>query len=253
MKQAGRKNGLTLTEVVVVVAVMAVLLGISVPTAKKIMDSLEHSAGARGLIDAALTSARAMAVSSNTPAGVRFQQDTSGDFYMIFIIHDPDKTNLAQGFMAVPNRKPMKLPSNIGVLESPLLADSQLDSPLELLDRQTFSIVFSEGGQLIQFQVRVRNRDGVTDDSSVDPVFNTPDNVNSIENKIGMFYQDDQDQTALDGLKQEPSIHSFYIYDRKRLAEVPESQRFTGYIQSLQKEFVNPYSGQLIKKESKRK
>jgi prepilin-type N-terminal cleavage/methylation domain-containing protein len=255
MKHRTRQNGLTLTELVVVVAILAVLLGISVPTAKKLMDSLEHSAGARSLINAALTSARAMAVSNNTPAGVRFQQDRNGDFYMIFILYDPDPapngTGLAQGFKAFPNRKPMKLPQDVAVLDgtlniqNPNIANTQLDTDTELLDRQTFSIVFSEQGRMIQFQVRIRNRDGATDNSSRDPVFNTRTNVDS---GIGMFYEDNQDVTAVDGLKQESSIHSFYIYHKKRMNETAANQRFTGYIQELQPEFINPYSGQLVKK-----
>jgi type II secretory pathway pseudopilin PulG len=247
---------MTLTELVVVVAVLAVLLGISVPTAKKLMDSLEHSAGARSLINAALTSARAMAISQNTPVGIRFQQDKKDDFYMIFIIHDPDKTNLAQGFMAIPNRKPIKLPEDIGVLEGTLrteelqVADEQLNTDLRFLDKQTFSIVFSEQGRLIQFDVRVRNRDGKTDNSSRDPVFNSQVNV---DNGIGMFYednQDNQDEIATNGLKQEPSVHSFYIYDKKQMAQTPPTHRCSGYIKvkDLPKEFINPYSGQLVKK-----
>lgn len=251
MKPTFRKNGLTLTELIVVVAIAAILLGISVPAAKKIVESFEYSTGPRSLIDAALTSARALAVAENTYAGVRFQQDIHGDFYMIFIIHNRAKTHLANGFMVAAGRKPIRLPQNIGVLEgsfkgagTPAAKDAFLSTEAGLRDAQTFSVVFSEHGQLIRFLVRVRNRDGKTetDNTSLDPIFNTKKNV---ENKIAMFCQDDYPE---EGLGQENSVYSLYIYEKNRLAEVPAGQRFTGYIGNLQKEFINPYTGQLIRR-----
>jgi len=256
MKPTFRKNGLTLTELVVVIAVAAILLGISVPAAKKIMESFEYSTGPRSLIDAALTSARVLAVAESTPAGVRFQQDVNGNFYMIFIIHNPAKTGLARGFMAAAGRKPIRLPQNIGVLEGSFKKDADtaadkddsLSTEAGLRNAQTFSVVFSEQGQLIRFPVRVRNRDGKTetDDSngnaSLDPLFNTKKNV---DGGIAMFYQDDYPE---DGLSKEDSVHSFYIYEKNRLAEVPAAQRFSSYIANLQKEFINPYTGQLIRR-----
>lgn len=243
---------MTLTELVVVVAVLAVLLGISVPTAKKLMDSLEHSAGARSLINAALTSARAMAASGNTPVGttpvgIRFQQDRNGDFYMIFIYHT-DVSSYSRDFVAFPNRKPIKLPEDIGVMVGTVIADNDLYNPDDpsdlspLRDAQTFSIVFSEQGKMILFDVQVINRDGKIDNSSPDPVFNTRDNVKAGR---GMFVQDTY---ASDGLGRESSVHSFYIYEKKQMAQTPADQRFSGCIAALQKEFINPYSGQLVKK-----
>lgn len=250
MKHRPKQNGLTLTEMVVVVAVIAILLGISLPTATKIMDSFEHSAGAVGLIDAALSSARALAITSGIEVGVRFQQDRKGDFYMIFILHDPASTGLAQGFRAYPNRRPMKLPKHIGVMDAELEAsDAFLNTPGGLMNAQTFSIVFSPQGQMILYDVRVWNRDGVPDHSSMDPVFNTLDRMVDPVHPAGMFLQDGE--PASDGLWQESSIHSFYIYQKERLRE--ELQKsvptpFTGYIQNLQAESVNPYTGQLVKR-----
>lgn len=249
MKHRWKQNGLTLTELVVVVAVAAILLGISVPTAKKIMNSFEHSTGAAGLIDAALSNARALAIASNTEAGVRFQHDKNGDFYMIFILHDPASTGLVRGFRAYPNRRPLKLPEQFGVMEAtltaanPNTANTELDTNPELLNKQTFSIVFSPQGKLILYDVRARNRDGIIEPAlSADPVFNTRVNI---ANGTGMFVQDDY---PADGLQQESSVHSFYIYEKKRLAETPAAQRFTGCIGILKPEFVNPYTGQLVKR-----
>ncbi|HOQ05922.1 MAG TPA: prepilin-type N-terminal cleavage/methylation domain-containing protein [Anaerohalosphaeraceae bacterium] len=239
MNRKIRKNGLTLTELVVVIAVAAVLLGISVPAVKKVIESFDQSAGPRSLIDAALTGARALAAAHSAPAGIRFQRDRKGDFYMIFIVHKDVSSTYATEFVAVPNRKPIKLPASVGVLAGTVQSDADLNDT-NLLNAQTFSIVFSEQGQLIQFPVRVLNRDGVNDDSSRDPIFNTRANVDS--GTAGMFYQD----AGPGGLNEEDSIGSFYIYDPKRFAEIPANQRFTGYIHSLPKEFVNPHTGQLI-------
>ena len=119
MKYRRKQHGLTLTELVVVVAVVAILLGISLPTAQKIMDSFEHSAGAKGLIDAALTSARAMAITKSKPVGIRFQKPLDGNQYMVFIEYDPPTpaTVLANGFHVVEGRKPIKLPAFVGVMD----------------------------------------------------------------------------------------------------------------------------------------
>ncbi|MEJ5260718.1 MAG: prepilin-type N-terminal cleavage/methylation domain-containing protein [Anaerohalosphaeraceae bacterium] len=234
-----RQNGLTLTELVVVIAVAAILVGISVPAAKKVIESFDHSAGPHSLINAALTSARALAAAQSTPAGIRFQQDRKGDFYMIFIIHKNVTNAYATEFIAVANRKPIKLPSSVGVIAGTVQSDAELNDS-NLMDAQTFSIVFSEQGKLIRFPVRVLNRDGVTDNSSRDPIFNTRANVDS--GTAGMFYQD----AGPGGLNEEDSIGSFYIYDTKRFAEIPANQRFTAYIRNLPKEFVNPHTGQLI-------
>ena len=249
MKRRHGHNGLTLTELVVVIAVMAILLGISVPTAQKLMNSFEHSAGTAGLIDAALSGARAIAVSSssnNQEAGIRFQQDRNGDFYMIFIIHDPAATGLVQGFKAVEGRKPIKLPSTIGVMDGSVSKDADLNTPAGRMNAQTFSVIFSQQGQQVTLAVRTRNKNGATDDSSRDPVFNTKTNVDG--NAAGMFYQDDYSAAPQDlGLGEENSIHTFYIYEKKRLQEAGTAP-YTGYIQHLQKKYVNPYTGQLIGK-----
>jgi len=239
MNRTIQRNGLTLTELVVVIAVAAILVGISVPAAKKIIESFDHSAGPRSLIDAALTGARALAVAHSSPAGIRFQRDRKGDFYMIFIYHQNVSSTYATEFIAVPNRKPIKLPSSVGVLAGTVGSDADLNEA-NRINAQTFSIVFSEQGQLIQFPVRALNRDGKDDNSSRDPIFNTRANVDG--GIAGMFYQD----AGPGGLNEEDSIGSFYLYDTKRFSELPGIQRYTGYIKSLPKEYVNPHTGQLI-------
>ena len=120
MAKYKKQFGMSLTEILVVVSIMAILMGISIPAAKQLMHSFESSAGVRHLINAALSNARAIAVREQTYAGVRFQEDAEGHAYITFIVHDPDPspdgTGLAYGFRAVMGRRPMKMPEDVGVL-----------------------------------------------------------------------------------------------------------------------------------------
>jgi prepilin-type N-terminal cleavage/methylation domain-containing protein len=138
-----RSNGLSLMEILVTVSIMAILMGISIPAAKSLMASFESGTGARQLINAALSNARAIAVREQTYAGVRFQQDAAGHTYIVFIVHDPAATGDAEGFRAVTGRKPMKMPEDITVLQT--------------------SVVFSPQGKLTIHRVQCLH--GVTNDT----------------------------------------------------------------------------------------
>lgn len=132
MKQRIRHPGVTLSEVLVVVAAMVLLTVLAVPATRKIVASFESASGVRRVIAAALANARAIAAKEQCYAGIRFQQDLNGDQYMIFIIHDPADpptaaqlaadpqrtgTGLANGFRALDGRKPIKLPATVGVAD----------------------------------------------------------------------------------------------------------------------------------------
>ena len=60
-KQLKIAGGFSLTELLTVVAVMTILFGLGVPTAKQIVDSFQSSAGLHNVISAALGNARAIA------------------------------------------------------------------------------------------------------------------------------------------------------------------------------------------------
>ena len=235
---------MTLTELMVTVAIAAVLMAIAVPAAKRLTESLQTSAGAHGLINAALSNARAIAVRQGTYAGVRFQQAVDGKTYMVFIVHDPrpspDGTGLANGFRAVDGRKAIALPQETGVMAVDQTLDAYLATPAGWNDATTFSVVFHDTGKLVLHDVRVQNKDGKTDDSSKDSVFNTIVNVN---NKRAMFYQDD-DPAA--GRKQELSFSSLRIYDKKELEAVNAANRWTAYLSKLNTLRISPYTGELI-------
>ena len=226
MRTRLRQSGLTLPEIAVVIATIALLVGFALPAIRALLDSFETQSGAKTLISTALASARAIAAKEQRYAGVRFQKDLAGNQYMIFIVQDP--TIMAYGFRAVEDVKPIKLPKSSGVMDLAVVTDRssgtygeiQFDGQLvdsaqkevllsdlrALTDISTFSVVFSPSGKLVIHRIQVRNRDGIADTksnqftTSYDRVFNkkgdvdkqTPELVQmGMGKEIGMFYQDD--------------------------------------------------------------
>jgi len=220
MRTRSKQSGLTLPEIAVVIATIALLVGFGLPAVRALLNSFETQSGAKTLISTALASARAIAAKEQRYAGVRFQQDLSGNQYMIFIVHDPQRTNYAYGFKSVEGVKPIKLPDSVGVKE---VVPSGHDT--------TFSIVFSPSGKLVIQNVRVRNRDGRNDGTGMDDIFNTGAKVQS---GIAMFTQD---TTGIEpGIQlQEPSQSSFIIFDKT------DANKFELI-------HINPYMGTMISK-----
>jgi len=259
MRTAKIKTGFTLVELLTVVSVILLLAVVGLPAVKQVLDSYESSGSVRYLVSAALANARAIAARQQAYAGIRFQQDLAGNQYMIFIIHDEAATNLAHGFRAAVGYKPMKLPENVCLMDArlverysvgpevqsydvPIDADNLINDPCELTETTTFSIVFSPAGKLAIHRVWVRNRDGRTDDSSNDSIFNTENNVRA---GIGMFIEDDNEPWPL-RLGQEPSRNNFVIYDKRALDSVNAGSRWTDYLQHLEVIYVSPYTGRII-------
>lgn len=288
MKQNDKKTrAVTLTELLVMMAVMVILLAIAAPVAQKLAQSLGGSGGARNIIDAALTSARAIAVREGQYAGVRFQQDSTGQFYLIFII-DNKSTSLATDFRAVEGKTPIRLPENIGVMDGKWVTrkfntttgelltatDSDLtDGKLEnttanmpdgkniyFWDACTFSIVFSPSGKLASQTVRVCNQDGITDTTShttvsSDKIFNKRSVVDGeVVNYSALFYQDDYGdgdvlgEKKIYGIAAETSRKNFIVFEKAGLAKVAANKRWSECLSKSVTEFVNPYTGELVKK-----
>jgi type II secretory pathway pseudopilin PulG len=231
MRTKSKQSGLTLPEIAVVIATIALLAGFALPAIRALLNSFQTQSGAKAMISAALASARAIAAKDQHYAGVRFQQDLSGNQYMIFIVQDPGI--MAYGFRAVKGVKPIKLPESIIVMDLTIVVgrneqnpvnpqqeihiddpslqltnvqrDSLIDEPRELSDTTTFSIIFSPSGKLVIHGIRVRNKDGFVDSMSdtnisYDDVFNKKQQVDqkyngynetAIPPGAGMFYQDD--------------------------------------------------------------
>ncbi len=265
--------GYTLVEMLVVTGIMVLLFAIGVPAVRVLVKSFETGANLNRLIGTALANSRAIAARDETYAGVRFQVGPDDRQYMILIEYDYDATGLANGFRAVPNRRPIKLPDNtivmdlwgkedytvvelIDFIDQIINADGrinndQVEDEVKLRDTMTFSIVFSKSGRLVTHDVRVRNRDGEykSSDSSTDDIFNTKTNVdNSTTDPAidkGLFYQDDYPEF---GLWQESSRNNFVVCDKKAFEAVAVGKRWSGYLKDIEvsRKYVNPHSGEII-------
>jgi len=253
MKVKLRQSGLTLTEMTVVIATIALLTVFGIPAIRTFVKSFETEAGVRGMINAALSNARAIAAKEQKYAGVRFQHkyqaEGMGCQYMIFIIHD---TTIRPGvagnlsLRAVTGTKPLKLPDNIGVMDlridETVVVGSDLDvtDGENLTDMTAFSIIFSPSGKLVIHTLWVKNRDD--NDTSRDDIFNTQGNVEDVNHpSYGMFVEDETGDI-------EPSRREFIIYDRGVFEEVDKDRRWTDYLKDLAntKIHINPYTGRMI-------
>ncbi|MDY0355670.1 MAG: hypothetical protein RBR19_07310 [Sedimentisphaerales bacterium] len=274
-----KKDGLTLVEMTLVIATIALLVGFGLPAVKALVHSFESTSGTRSMIGAALSAARAMAVKNQRYTGVRFQKlcrsrDPSDPLiglldapqYMIFIVHEEPKDmgGLAIGFRAVEGLEPVKLSESIGVLDiSQISSDSDIDEDHELNDASAFSIIFSPSGKLVVRDVRVRNRDGYVLPSnesgsskvSLDQIFNSASNIT--EYGRGMFLQDDYStrnpspgNASNYGLGKEMSRTGFVIYNRLRFAELfGRKVVWSDYLTGLSGDdvvYVSPHTGTLV-------
>ena len=232
-----KRKGVTLVEMMVVITIAALMVGLTIPAANMLLNSFESESGAKSIISSALASARAIAAKEQRYAGIRFQKrydpnnnilDTSQ--YIVFIISDPNIRPGVQGNLgcrAVEGIQPMKLPDSIGVMDSNAAGNSAIDSDSKISNNTTFTILFSPSGKLIIHILWVRNKNGVTNDSSMDDVFNSTINVN---NNVGMFIQDESTAYI------EQSRNSFIIYDTKKLKKTDQNLRI----------YINPYTGTII-------
>ena len=248
LRNRPRRSGLSLIEQAVVVAAIALLVAVSLPAVRSFIKSIEAQGGSKAMINAALAAARATAAQHQRYAGIRFQHAYYTDDpcnsplkapqYMIFIVYEePSKMRgLTTGFRAVEGVEPIKLPDSVGVMEVVDNDGDIDDSPSgELVEKTTFSIIFSPSGKMVIHDVHTRNRDGIpTLTTSKDDIFNVRPNV---ANGIGMFVQDSAN---------EASRNSFRIYDRDIFGKVDSGQRCTDYLDSLETIYINPYTGTII-------
>jgi hypothetical protein len=271
--------GLTLIEMTLVIGTIVLLVGLSVPAVRSLTRSFQSEGAVRSMVDAALSSARAMAMTRQRYVGVRFQKlctsDDSADplkglaeapQYMIFIMSDEREKmgGLGAGFRAVDGLDPIKLPGTVEVLDvdrdgiTPIARDIDIDELPELSDATTFSVVFGPSGRLVVHDVQVRNRQGynrpatglVPTTASSDDVFNVADTICRL--RQGRFIQDDYplgDAVQALGLGMEASRTHFVIAESVPLrAAYARKAAWTGYLSSpgTRTIYVSSYTGHLI-------
>ncbi len=277
--------GLTLIEMTLVIGTMALLVGLSVPAVRSLTHSFQSEGAVKSMIDAALSSARAMAMTRQRYVGVRFQKLCTSDDpanplqglldapqYMIFIMSEErEKIGLANGFRAVDGLDPIKLPSTVGVMDLSNGVEVGIGNHRDesLADATTFSVIFAPSGRLVGHWVRVRNRQGEyqprndlgSGKAAHDDIFNSPDNICLY--KKGKFIQDDYSasknvrstgESVELGLGEEFSATSFVIYDTAALRtlyrlEARPAAALSDYLRVLATEksvYVSSYTGHLI-------
>jgi hypothetical protein len=277
--------GLTLIEMTLVLGTMVLLVGLSVPAVRSLTHSFQSEGAVKSMIDAALSSARAMAMTRQRYVGVRFQKLCTSDDpaeplkgivdapqYMIFIMSEErEKIGLANGFRAVDGLDPIKLPSTVGVMDLSNGVQAGMGNQRDesLADATTFSVIFAPSGRLVVHEVRVRNRQGEyqprndpgSGKAAHDDIFNSPENICLY--KEGKFIQDDYSasknlrstrETVEFGLGEELSVTRFVLYDTATLRTLYKSgarppAALSSYLNMLPAEksvYVSWYSGHLI-------
>jgi type II secretory pathway pseudopilin PulG len=272
--QAHKTTGLTLIEMTLVIGTMVLLVGLAVPAVRSLTHSFQSEGAVKSMIDAALSSARAMAMTRQRYVGVRFQKlcvsdDSANPLkglvdapqYMIFIMSDEREKmgGLASGFRAVDGLDPIKLPGTVQVLDPNGIArDTDIDELPELSNATTFSVVFGPSGRLVMHDVQVRNRNGVNRPTTgLVPATASPDDVFNVADTIcrlrqGRFIQDDYplgDTVQALGLGKEPSRTHFVIVESMPLRAAYEKKAaWTGYLSTLGAKtiYVSSYTGHLI-------
>jgi prepilin-type N-terminal cleavage/methylation domain-containing protein len=285
----GRRKGFSLAEVLTTVVIVVVLTLVSLPAINGFMDSMSSSGSVEVMINAALSNARAMAISKQRYVGVRFQKECvitssiptpdltdpssyelSANQYMIFIMSEEPKKmgNLTKGgYRAMDGMKPIKLPDNIGVMDffvriniannasaagdtaSQPISAGDLGDTLHLMDVTSFSIIFSPSGQLVVKEIRTRNRDGYYRPSPLDPVKNTLDDI---------FNSPEYIATGIGKFVQDDYAHlglgaeysrNHFVIYDKKEFERLDAAGRFAYINSLKPIYVSSYTGKLISTE----
>jgi prepilin-type N-terminal cleavage/methylation domain-containing protein len=268
-----KRNAFSLIELLTVLGIIAALVAFAIPSIKAMQKSVD-STGAESMISAALSTARTIAISQQRYAGVRFQKaydgnnPLKGDQYMIFVINNPDVSNVDHLFVAIPGYKPIKLPENTGIIDKIIRTSngtSETDARTEnanekaviynylssldrtLTDTSAFSIVFTPSGKVARHDIRIRNQKGdyqptTFTQSGDDQVFNSTDNI---KKGLGLFAQDDYAELGLGG---EKSRTIFYLYDRDKFDKMTDNTQRWDYLKDLKPISLNPYTGEIINK-----
>jgi prepilin-type N-terminal cleavage/methylation domain-containing protein len=272
-----RLRGLTLSELLVALAIVVIVGAVAVPVAVSLKEALRGTANTQTIVSTALQNARAIAMREGQYAGVRFQRDKDGNQYAVYIVHHPQDTypegagagsvSTVKMYKAVKGRSPIRLPEGMALIDmvvrdnlaSPLSGDSTFSPLIEgdlddsttinvngenveyyyrLIDATTFSVIFDAKGNLVKVEARIRSRNA--DVISDDKIFNTTEKVQAGEAK---FITDDY---ANLGLGSEYSRIQFKIFDTSKYKELGTAANQFEYLDSLPYVYVNQYTGKLM-------
>lgn len=237
-----KHNAFSLIELLVALGIIAALVGLAIPAITAMQKSYD-STGAESMINAALATARTLAMTNGKYAGVRFQKawKTGDDAakvsqYMIFIAYEEPKNmgGVTDAFRAIEGYKPIKLPDNMGVMDMEDISNnSDISNDSQLLDATRFSIIFSPSGKLVIHMVQTRY-----------PAYNEDDDVINTQDVVdagnAMFVNDNTGEN-------EQSRNKFIIYDCDRFGKINKNERYSSYLHNLKFVFINPYTGEIIK------
>jgi len=260
--------GFTLVEMLVVVAIVGLLTALTVPNVPGMIRSHKMSA-ARNLIKSALGQAQAHAAKYQKYAGVRFQFDRDGwekgQQYLVLIEKHPDPSN-ANGFVAVPNAKPVALPAGTAVISlevdnPPIFLGANYNQYLDdsyvgllpglgvidlsnIMGATTFSIIFSPTGQMVVKDVRIHERD------ANDSIFRSGGLLSYDEHYCPLIGNMTGNHAPWCGA--ESSALGLYVYVTAAMREVGAGERYSALIsrhgssEQVERILINTYMGTII-------
>lgn len=152
MKTKLKQFGVTLVEMIVALAIVALLVGLGVPAGRAFLNLFETESSKKSMISGMLASTRAIAVKKRKYVGIRFQQTNDIQYATIIInkteipypqnLDNPDDPlNYTIPFVALEDHWPINLGQKLGVAP----ADGIVNS-----NNICTNIVFSPQGQLVR-------------------------------------------------------------------------------------------------------
>lgn len=266
-----RRGGFTLTEMLVVIAIVVLLATMVLPAFTEMLQSNRASA-AKSLVRTMLARAQAHAVAHQKYAGIRFQFDRDGwqqgRQYMV-LIEKASAGGTTNEYNAVADVKTVTLPKGVGVLSNNAVdigdmdfSNNNLDEDLlsleadadgGLLDSTSFSIIFSPTGQLVIKMLEIRERN-LNDTLFGDEIAVLTDPVLVTDPPAPLLFHDNTTDPpsypvltdSVGWCSTESSATGFYVFEVGAMADVGVGSRYSQYVNDLEPFLVNRYTAGLI-------